>query len=201
MLSGDGLRYTTRNLIFMFLTIIIIGSFYGIYLDLNIKNEDSPLYLSLFIVSCIVFFGSLILLIYDSLTDRDLKMEKDSSDKRKREMETINARMPASSGEIPTTIIGKNFNYFNNSFEKTGNIWRTLYILMSTVIIYTSFVITYMKHSKTTRENPEYISAISLSSLAIAIHFIMLIYQLIEYSKLDKKSSIGEIRKFQKRIN
>lgn len=197
MLSGDGLRYSIRNLIFTCLIIIIFGSLYGVYFDLNIQDRNNPLYLSFFIVSNLLFFSSLILLIVDSLSDRDLKMEKKSEKDRMKEMEKISERFPESSGEIPTQLVGKVHNYYNNAFEKNGNLWRTLLYLMVAIFVYVSFMITFFKHSSNTRNTPEYISSISLSSISLAIYLIMLIYQLYEFFKLDKKGSINEIRDFK----
>lgn len=197
MLSGDGLRYSIRNLFFTCLIIVIFGSLYGVYLDLNIQDRNNPLYLSFFIVSNLLFFGSLILLIVDSLSDRDLKMEKKSEKDRMKEMEKISERFPESSGEIPTQLVGKVHNYFNNAFEKNGNLWRTLLYLMVAIFVYVSFMITFFKHSSNTRNTPGYISSISLSSVSLSIYLIMLIYQLYEFSKLDKKGSVNEIRDFK----
>jgi predicted membrane channel-forming protein YqfA (hemolysin III family) len=197
MLSGDGLRYSIRNLFFTCLIIVIFGSLYGVYFDLNIQDRNNPLYLSFFIMSNLLFFSSLILLIVDSLSDRDLKMEKKAEKDRMKEMEKISERFPESSGEIPTQLVGKVHNYFNNAFEKNGNLWRTLLYLMVAIFVYVSFMITFFKHSNNTRNTPGYISSISLSNVSLAIYFGMLLYQLIEFSKLDKKGSVNEIRDFK----
>lgn len=197
MLSGDGLRYSIRNLFFTCLIIVIFGSLYGVYLDLNIQDRNNPLYLSFFIVSNLLFFSSLILLIVDSLSDRDLKMEKKSEKDRMKEMEKISERFPESSGEIPTQLVGKVHNYYNNAFEKNGNLWRTLLYLMVAIFVYVSFMITFFKHSNNTRNTSGYISSISLSSVSLAIYFGMLLYQLYEFFKLDKKGSVNEIRDYK----
>ena len=197
-LSGDGLRYTTRNIIFLVTTAVTLGCLYGVYFDLdeNIRNEG--LYLSLFIVSTVFFTGLLILILVDSFTNRDLKIEREGDQQRAQEMSKYGNRFPKSSEEVPSKIIGKDKIYYNNAFEKVGNVWRTLMFAVFALFIFASFVITYLKHPSDKREEVGYIIAITVASLAMASHVGLLLYQLVEYFKLDKTPSISNVNNYYK---
>ena len=197
-LSGDGLRSTTRNIIFLITTAIILSCYYGIYFDLNNGVRNESLYLGLFITSSVMFGIFLIINIIDSVMGRDKKIEEESNNERYYEAKKIGIRFPRGSNELPATIIGRDKIYYNNSFEKIGNIWRTLLFMVFAIFIFISFVITYLKHPTNKKENAGYIIALTIASLAMAVHVGMLIYQLYEFSYLDKSESITNVIKHQK---
>jgi uncharacterized membrane protein len=198
-MSGDGLRFTTRNIIFMVLTLISFGALYGVYFELSPQIRDEPLYLSFFILATILLVIFLTIILYDSFTNRDLKMDRESANERMEEIHTINERMPKGSYEYPQEIIGKDKKYHHNSFEKSGNLWRSLFIFVIALLTYVSFVITYLKHSKDKRDSIGYIIALSLASIALAAHVGLLGYQIYEVFNIDRAESIQSIKKYQKR--
>ena len=198
-MSGDGLRFTTRNIIFLITTLISFGALYGVYFELSEQTRNEPLYLSLFIVSTILFVLFLAIILYDALTNRDLKIERESSNERMEEMHTVNNRMPMGSGEYPQEIIGRDKKYYNNSFEKGGNVWRTLLIFLISVFIFVSFVVTYLRHSKSKRDGIAYIIAMTIAVLGLAVHVGLLGYQIHEIFSIDRTESIPSIKKYQKR--
>lgn len=198
-MSGDGLTFTKRNLIILVLTLVFFGALYGVYFELSPQTRDEPVYLSLFIISTIlivVFFG---VVIHDSFTQRDTKMQKESDEARWREMKEINDRFPRGAGEYPAEMIGKDKKYHHNAFEKRGNIWRTLLFFVISLFSYISFMITYFRHSKSKRESPGYLVAVILATLAFLGHLGVLIYQLVEFFRIDRTPSIESIQKLQKR--
>ena len=198
-MSGDGLRFTTRNIIFLVLTLVSFGALYGVYFELPDQTRNEPLYLSFFIVATILLVIFLIIIFYDSFTNRDLKMDRESASERMEEMHTINERMPKGSYEYPQEMIGKDKKYYHNAFEKSGNLWRSLFIFVIALLTYVSFVIAYLKHSKAKRDSIGYIIAITLSTLAFSAHFGLLCYQIHEVFSIDRTESIPSIKNYQKR--
>ena len=180
-LSGDGLRATTRNIIFLITTAVILGCFFGVYFDLSKSVRDESLYLGLFITSCVLFGIFLIIVVVDSIMNRDLKIEKESENERLGEVKKVNERFPIGKNETPTTVIGRGKIYYNNSFEKIGNIWRTLLFAVIAITIFVSFVVTYLKHPTGKKNDVGYVVAITIASLAMAVHVGMLIYQFYEF--------------------
>lgn len=195
-LSGDGLRFTTRNIIFLITTTIILGCLFGIYFDLNESIRNESLYLGLFISSSVMFGVFLSIILADSFMNRDLNIEKDSENERVTEMDKVNKRFPLGKNETPKTLIGRDKIYYNNSFEKIGNIWRTLLFVVIALFIFISCWVVYSKSKK--KKDMSYIIAVSIASLALAVHISMLIYQFYEFTTLDKSTTIPNIVKYPK---
>jgi len=194
----DNLKNTTRNIIFLALTAIILACLFGVYFDLSVSLRNEPLYLSLFIISNVFFGGILILSLVDAFSYRDYKMDKESLIKKSEEFKRVNERFPKSSEEIPGKLVGKQHNYHHNAFEKGGNVWRTIVYAITAFFIFISFIITYLKQPADTRDNAGYIIAVVIASLALMSHLGMLIYQIVEVSKMDKTASVPNIMKYQR---
>jgi len=182
-ISGDDMRATTRNIVFLITTGIILGCMYGIYFELSSHVRNESLYLGLFIVSNLLFATYLGIILYDSFTDRDYKIEKKYD--KSRGIEINNYHKENKHSNIPTDELGKDKNYYNNAFEKNGNTWRTLLFAGIALIIYLSFIVVYTKQTNK-KDNPGYIVAITIATLVMAFHIGMLIYQAVEVFKLDK---------------
>lgn len=197
-LSGDGLRATTRNIIFLSTTAIILGCFYGLYFELNKTVQKEPLYLSLVIVASVLFAIFFTIIIVDSFRNRDLKLEQGFENERNIEHNNLKGRLPLTSQELEKRAIGRDKIYYNNAFETTGNIWRTFVFALIAISIFTCVGITYAKHPSDKKDDLGYILALVIASLAMAVHVGFLIYQLYERSKIVKEDTITTITKSQR---
>ena len=88
---------------------------------------------------------------------------------------------------------GKNLfshlNYYDNSFETKGDIWRTITVAIIALTIFTSFLVVYFKHTNEEKESASYIILILVASLAMLIHIIMLLFQLMHLYKINNVKS------------
>ena len=66
------------------------------------------------------------------------------------------------------------------------------------LFIFASFVIIYLKHPSDKREEVGYIIAITIASLAMASHVGLLLFQLVEYFRLDKTPSMSNVDTYYK---
>ena len=177
---------------------ISFGGLYGLYFELSDQTRNEPLYLSLFIISTVLFVLFLAVIIHDAITNRDLKLESNSNSERMEEMHEIDGRMPVGSDEYPQELIGKDKKYYNNSFEKGGNLWRTSLFFLIAIFIFTSFMITYAGHSKAKKDSIAYIVAVSIAAVGMAAYIGLLGYQTREFFNIDRTESIPSIKKISK---
>lgn len=196
-LSGDNITSTTRNIIFLITTAIIFGCFLGLYFELqeNVRNE--ALFLSLLIVSSIAFTVFLIIVVVDSIKNRDYQIANNKKIERDKEYEDLKNGLPRTSEEIPKTLVGRDKIYYNNSFETTGNLWRTIVFAVIALTVFSSTWITYTKHPSEKKNNAIFIIAVIIATLAMSSHVGLLIYQFYEFLKLNKKKTIPNISRYQ----
>ena len=189
MRPEDSLTPTYRNIIFLFTTTIIWGCLLYSWLELGDPVREESLYLSFFIVSTILFVGLFLLVIIDSFRNRDNKIKSDLEKERKNEIDKYNK-----SGLYNTTELAydndenlfAHLKYFGNSFETSGDLWRTILIAIIAITIFVSFWIIYSKHDNGKKDNASYIILASVVSLAMAGHVLILIFQLVHLNKVNK---------------
>ena len=198
MWPHDGLTPTFRNLVFLVTTGTIWACLLYNWLDLEKHVREESLYLSFFIVSTIFFSFLLGLILYDSWTNRDIKIKNIKKKIKENEINRFRNSSKFSANELEA-LQGKNLfshlNYYDNSFETKGDIWRTITVAIIALTIFTSFLVVYFKHTNEEKESASYIILILVASLAMLIHIIMLLFQLMHLYKINtvKSNSIKNL--------
>ena len=187
MWPHDGLTPTVRNLVFLVTTATIYSCLLYSWLDLEKHVREEALYLSLFILGTLALATTLGLALYDSFTNRDIVKENDLENQRKEAVDNFKKSNRFTNEELENinNSVSTEKKYHGNSFDGGDEIWRTLLVAVLAITTFVSFVVIYDKHSKETKEEAGYIILISVATLAMAAHVLMLIFQLVHRRKIS----------------
>ena len=85
-----------------------------------------------------IYLISLIIVVVDSIKNRDYQVANSKKIERDKEYEDLKNGLPTTSEEIPKILVGRDKIYYNNSFETTGNLWRTIVFAVIAITIFSS---------------------------------------------------------------
>lgn len=187
MSSNDGLTPTVRNIIFSITTTAIYGCLLYSWLDLEKNEREEALYLTFFILGTLAVTIILGLVLYDSFTNRDLVKENlMTKDREKSVNENFKGTMMEELGDFKNRSF-LNKKYYPNSFHDFSELWRTLLIAVLAISTFIGFIVIYLKHPTSTRDNAGYIILVSVATIAMLVHVAILIFQLWERSNISKE--------------
>ena len=185
MWPDDGLSPTIRNIIFFITSGITWSCLLYTWLDLKKHEREEGIYLGLFSTSTILLTFIAVLILVDSITNRDFKREEKAK-KDHEDTEMLDRENYREGKNYNREIYGadKFVEKHRNSFCGNSEIFRTFLVAIAATFIFTSFFVTYEKHGNSKHDDAGYIILAIVATLAFVAHLAILGFQFAQRLKI-----------------